>query len=71
MNHPLQQPVTSTSEIQAVLIECLAEYWAPRFNNHTIDDCARMYAALQPFIRYQTANCPIVNGADQSESQPI
>jgi len=65
MNQPSQQPVTCIDEIKAVLTECLAEYWAPRFNNHTIDDCARMYAALQPFIRYQTANCPIANATDQ------
>lgn len=58
-------PANSIQEIQQVLIECLAEYWAPRFNNHTIDDCARMYAALQPFIRYQTANCPAVNVPNQ------
>jgi hypothetical protein len=66
MNQPLPPSATSTAEIQQILLECLAEYWAPRFNNHTIDDCARMYAALQPFIRYQTANCPIANGTDQS-----
>ena len=71
MNQNSQQPVTSTAEIQTILQQCLAEYWAPRFNEHTIDHYARMYAALQPFIRYQRANCPIANGADQGGSQPI
>lgn len=71
MSHSLPPPVISTNEIKAVLTECLAEYWAPRFNNHTIDDCARMYAALQPFIRYQTTNCPIANATDQGGSQSI
>ena len=66
MNPPLPPSAISTAEIERILKECLAEYWAPRFNNHTIDDCARMYAALQPFIRYQTANCPIANATDQS-----
>jgi len=66
MNQALPPSATSTAEIKRILDECLAEYWAPRFNNHTIDDCARMYAALQPFIRYQTANCPAVHGTDQS-----
>jgi hypothetical protein len=65
MSQNLPPPVPSTNEIQTILRQCLEEYWAPRFNNHTIDDCARMYAALQPFIRYQQANCPIANGADQ------
>jgi hypothetical protein len=65
MSQNLPPPVPSTNEIQTILQQCLEEYWAPRFNNHTIDDCARMYAALQPFIRYQQANCPIANGADQ------
>lgn len=66
MNPNLQPAAACTSEIQVVLEQCLQEYWAPRFNELTIDDCARMYAALQPFIRYQTANCPIANGVDQS-----
>lgn len=68
MNPNSQPAAPCTSEIQAVLEQCLQEYWAPQFNELTIDHCARMHAALQPFIRYQVANCPIANGVDQGNS---
>jgi hypothetical protein len=68
MNPNLPPPASSLSEIKTILDQCLQEYWAPRFNELTIDHQARMYAALQPFIRYQMANCPMVDGADQGNS---
>jgi hypothetical protein len=67
MNQPLPLSATSIKEIEAVLQQCLAEYWAPRFNELTIDHCARMYAALQPFIRYQQGNCPLINDANKGD----
>ena len=49
----------STSEIKAILDQCLDEYWADRFKDLLIDHPARMHAALQPFIRYQAERCPV------------
>ena len=54
----------STSEIKAILDQCLDEYWADRFKDLTIDHPARMHAALQPFIRYQAERCPVNNASD-------
>lgn len=68
MNPNLQPDAPCTGEIKEILKQCLQEYWAPQFNKLTIDHCARMYAALQPFIRYQVANCPIANATNQSNS---
>lgn len=65
MSHPSQPSVIFIDEISEVLQDCLDEYWADRFNELTIDHAARMYAALQPFIRYQGTYCPLAND-DQS-----
>jgi len=54
----------STSEIKAILDQCLDEYWSDRFKDLFIDHPARMHAALQPFIRYQAERCPVNNAAD-------
>lgn len=54
----------STSEIKAILDQCLDEYWADRFKDLLIDHPARMHAALQPFIRYQAGRCPVSNASD-------
>ena len=54
----------STSEIKAILDQCLDEYWSDRFKDLFIDHPARMHAALQPFIRYQAKRCPVNNAAD-------
>lgn len=54
----------STSEIKAILDQCLDEYWSDRFRDLLIDHPARMHAALQPFIRYQAERCPVSNAAD-------
>lgn len=67
MNQLLPMNAASTQEIKNILEQCLAEYWAPRFNELTIDHCARMYAALQPFISYQQANCPVADATNQSD----
>jgi hypothetical protein len=66
-NPPTPLNAACLSEIQTVLDACLAEYWAPQFNDYTIDHCARMYAALQPFIRYQQGNCPLINDANKGD----
>jgi len=67
MSHPSQPSVICITEIAEVLQDCLDEYWADRFNELTIDSPARMYAALQPFIRYQSSRCPL---ADDDQSDP-
>jgi hypothetical protein len=54
----------STSEIKAILDQCLDEYWSDRFQDLIIDHPARMHAALQPFIRYQAERCPVNNASD-------
>ena len=54
----------STSEIKAILDQCLDEYWADRFKDLLIDHPARMHAALQPFIRYQAERCQVSNASD-------
>jgi len=64
MNQPSPLDATSINEIRDILDQCLAEYWSERFNEYTIDHHARMHAALQPFISYQAAKCPVTNAAD-------
>ena len=66
-NQPTQLSAACLSEIRTVLDACLDEYWAARFDHLTIDHCARMYAALQPFIRYQQGNCPLINDANKGD----
>jgi hypothetical protein len=64
MNQPSQPNAVCLDEIRNILNLCLDEYWSTRFDHLTIDHCARMYAALQPFIRYQKENCPMINDAN-------
>ena len=66
---PETSPITqldaiSTSEIKAIIDQCLDEYWSDRFKDHFIDHPARMHAALQPFIRYQAERCPVSSVTD-------